>query len=88
MARFRLGLVGAGRMGQTHLRAIAGSDRVDSLVGETATATEDIPSGGVGKAELRGTTWTARNSGSALLAKNTRCRVERVDGLTIWIRPE
>jgi inner membrane protein len=68
--------------------APAGSDRVDSLVGETATASEDIPSGGVGKAELRGTTWTARNSGTALLAKNTRCRVERVDGLTIWIRPE
>lgn len=29
MARFRLGLVGAGRMGQTHLRAIAGSERVE-----------------------------------------------------------
>lgn len=65
-----------------------GGDRVDGLVGETATASEDIPTGGVGKAELRGTTWTARNSGSALLAKNTRCRVERVDGLTIWIRAE
>ena len=68
--------------------APAGGDRVDSLVGETATATEDIPSGGVGKAELRGTTWTARNNGSVLLAKDTRCRVERVEGLTIWIRPE
>jgi len=28
MAPFRLGLVGAGRMGRTHLRALAGSDRV------------------------------------------------------------
>jgi myo-inositol 2-dehydrogenase / D-chiro-inositol 1-dehydrogenase len=28
MARFRLGLVGAGRMGRTHLRAMAGSERV------------------------------------------------------------
>ena len=28
MAPFRIGLVGAGRMGRTHLRALAGSDRV------------------------------------------------------------
>ena len=28
MAAFRLGLVGAGRMGRTHLRAIAGSELV------------------------------------------------------------
>ncbi len=29
MARFRLGLVGAGRMGQTHLRALASSERIE-----------------------------------------------------------
>ena len=28
MAPFRLGLVGAGRMGRTHLRALADSERV------------------------------------------------------------
>ena len=28
MAPFRLGLIGAGRMGRTHLRALAGSQRV------------------------------------------------------------
>ena len=28
MAPFRLGLIGAGRMGRTHLRALAGSERV------------------------------------------------------------
>ena len=28
MAPFRIGLVGAGRMGRTHLRALAGTDRV------------------------------------------------------------
>jgi membrane protein implicated in regulation of membrane protease activity len=66
----------------------AGSDRVDSLVGETATAAEDIPSGEMGKAELRGSLWSARNGGPTLLPKDTRCRVERVDGLTLWIRAE
>jgi len=68
--------------------APAGSDRVDTLVGETATTAEDIPSGGIGKAELLGSLWSARNGGPTLLPKDTRCRVERVDGLTLWIRAE
>jgi membrane protein implicated in regulation of membrane protease activity len=68
--------------------ATAGTDRVDNLVGETAIATEDIPSGGVGKAEMRGTVWTARNDGPTSLPKDTRCRVERVDGLMLWLRAE
>jgi inner membrane protein len=62
--------------------------RVDGLVGEVAIASEDIESGGKGKAELRGTVWTAHNAGPAALRKDTRCRVERVDGLTLWIRAE
>jgi membrane protein implicated in regulation of membrane protease activity len=68
--------------------APAGADRVDNLVGETAIATEDIPSGGVGKAEMRGTVWSARNDGPAPLRKDTRCRVQRVDGLMLWVRAE
>lgn len=61
---------------------------VDTLVGEQAIPSEDIPPGAVGKAELRGTSWNARSSAAALLAKGTRCRVERVDGLTLWLRAE
>lgn len=39
MARFRLGLVGAGRMGQTHLRALGTSERVDVVaIAETSEA--------------------------------------------------
>jgi len=39
MAHFRLGLVGAGRMGQTHMRAISGSDRVEVVaIAETSEA--------------------------------------------------
>lgn len=39
MARFRLGLIGAGRMGQTHLRALAGSERVEVVaVAESSEA--------------------------------------------------
>ena len=66
----------------------SGTDRVDNLIGETAIASEDIPSGGVGKAEMRGTVWSARNDGPTPLQKDTRCRVQRVDGLMLWLRAE
>src|SRR5262245_20331934 len=39
--------------------------KVDSLVGETAVAMEEIPAGGMGKAELRGASWSARNLGDS-----------------------
>ena len=62
----------------------AGPD-VDSLVGELAVLTEDLPPGELGKVELRGTTWSARNAGQTVLTKGHRARVQRVDGLTLWI---
>ena len=62
--------------------------KLDSLVGEVAVLTEDLPPGGVGKAELRGTSWTVRARGTTTLAHGTRCSVERVDGLTLWVKPE
>jgi len=61
---------------------------VDSMMGESAIPIEDLTPGGTGKAELRGTTWTAHNAGPALLKKNQRCKVERVEGLTLWITAE
>ena len=61
---------------------------VDSMAGESAIPLEDLAPGGTGKAELRGTMWTAHNAGPALLKKNQRCKVQRVEGLTLWITPE
>lgn len=61
---------------------------VDRLEGETALVTEDVAVGGVGKAEMRGASWTARSSGSVALTRGQRCRVERVEGLTLWLRAE
>ena len=61
---------------------------VDSLVGDIALPLEDIPSGAVGKAELRGTVWTARNQDGATLARGQRCRVVDVDRLMIFLKPE
>jgi inner membrane protein len=61
---------------------------VDQLAGERALVTEEVAPGGVGKAELRGATWTARTSGPLTLASGQRCLVERVEGLTIWLKAE
>ena len=61
---------------------------VDSLRGEVAVAMDGIPAGGLGRAQLRGTVWTARNLGSDPITPGERCLVTSVDGLTISIRRE
>jgi inner membrane protein len=63
-------------------------DDVDSFVGEVAVAAADIPPGGHGRAELRGTTWSARNVGPTPLRAGQRSRVVAVHGLTIEILSE
>jgi membrane protein implicated in regulation of membrane protease activity len=64
------------------------SDEVDSLVGELATPRERIPAGAVGRVELRGTVWSARNDSPSSIEPGLRCRVVRVDGLLLFVRPE
>ena len=59
---------------------------VDSLVGETAKAMEPIAPQAFGKVELRGSSWSALNTGSASIALHARCRVEKVEGLTLHVR--
>ena len=61
---------------------------VDSLVGDTAVALEDMQPGAIGRAELRGTVWTARNPAKVPLVKGQRCTVVSVDRLTIFLEPE
>ena len=64
-----------------------GSD-VDSMIGETAVPLEDIDAGAVGRAELRGTVWSARNRANAAVRKGQRCTVVAVDRLMIFVEPE
>jgi inner membrane protein len=58
------------------------------LVGELATPDEDLPVNGAGHAEMRGSIWSARNGAPIDLHKGQRCRVEKVEGLTLWLRAE
>jgi len=59
---------------------------IDSMVGETAVMMDEIPSNGTGKAEMRGTSWNVRNIGDKPVARGERCRVERIEGLTLFVR--
>ncbi len=61
---------------------------VDALVGEIGLVDGAIAPGGIGKVEVRGAAWSARNTSSAVLARGVRCRVLRVDGLMLDIEPE
>lgn len=61
---------------------------VDRITGEIAVPAEDIAPGATGRAELRGTVWTARNVSAGPLVKGQRCLVLHVDGLTLSIGPE
>lgn len=69
-----------GRKGAAHA--------VDGTHGEVATLREAIAPGGTGQAEFRGTVWSARHDGSSTLTGGTRCRVVRIDELTLWVEPE
>jgi membrane protein implicated in regulation of membrane protease activity len=61
---------------------------VDALTEDIATTLEEIAPGSIGRVELRGTAWSARNAGAGVLSKGQRCAVQRVDGLTLYIVPE
>ncbi len=62
--------------------------KIDTLVGEVAIATEDFAPGGVGRVELRGSAWAARNEAGVAVSRGARCHVTRVDGLTLYVVPE
>jgi membrane protein implicated in regulation of membrane protease activity len=61
---------------------------VDAIVGEEVVLLGEIPAGGEGQAELRGVPWKARAVSGVPLRAGQRCRVERIDGLTLWVRAE
>ncbi|MFO0775266.1 MAG: NfeD family protein [Nitrospiraceae bacterium] len=65
--------------------ALPGRHEVDSVVGEHGVVVQAMAEGAMGKVELRGSHWNACNAGPGLLVKDQRCRVDRVDGLTLWV---
>ena len=60
----------------------------DTMLGERAVASGEIAAGGLGKVELRGSTWQARNQGDSAVKAGQGCRVEKVEGITLLVRGE
>ena len=73
---------------QARLSVKDGGRPVDSLTGETALALEDVAIGAIGRAELRGTSWSAKNAGAEAIAKGQRLKVDRVEGLMLHVHRE
>jgi membrane protein implicated in regulation of membrane protease activity len=63
-------------------------DLPDSLVGSTVVAEAAIAPGALGRVELRGSSWQARNTGAKPLAPGDRARVVAVDGLLLETESE
>jgi hypothetical protein len=72
---------------QSRLRTPSATE-VDSLIGDLAIPQERLSPGVVGRVEVRGSTWSARNTSSVTLDQGQRARVAAVDGLTLAVIPE
>jgi inner membrane protein len=73
------------------LRRMRASERnipIDQLTSDIAVAKEDILPGAIGRAELRGSAWSALNIGATALHRGQRCSVRKVDGLTLHLTAE
>jgi inner membrane protein len=64
------------------------SASVDTLIGVLATVQEPMSPGVVGRVEVRGSMWAARNTSAVTLDAGQRARVAAVDGLTLAVIPE
>jgi membrane protein implicated in regulation of membrane protease activity len=64
------------------------SPDVDSFVGVLAVPQGAIEPGAVGRVEVRGSSWSARNVATVPISSGQRCTVVSVDGLLLTVRPE
>jgi membrane protein implicated in regulation of membrane protease activity len=55
--------------------------------GGTLLLAEDLPPGASCRIEYQGSSWSAVNGGAAVLMAGTHAEVERVEGLTLVLRP-
>lgn len=65
-----------------------GSEPVDALVGQACRALGDLTPRGNGQVELRGSAWAAHNGSDVAIGRDGRCRVIRVEGLTLHVEPD
>lgn len=56
------------------------------IVSKEVVASEAIAPGAMGKGELGGTLWTIKNDGTTSLHAGGRYKVERMEGITLYVR--
>jgi membrane protein implicated in regulation of membrane protease activity len=61
-------------------------EEIDSLLGKTVIVAEEIITGGMGKAEIHGSSWSVQNIGQEPIAKGQIATIEHVEGLRLDIR--
>jgi membrane protein implicated in regulation of membrane protease activity len=61
---------------------------LDTMIGEKARALEDIVQNAKGRAELRGSAWSAKNVGTQTIGNGQMCTVEAVDGIVLMVRAD
>jgi membrane protein implicated in regulation of membrane protease activity len=59
-----------------------------TMSGDTVNIVEELAAGGEARTEYRGTDWTVRNTGAAVIAAGSRVKVVKVDGLTLHVESE
>jgi len=59
-----------------------------TMSGDTVNIVEALAAGDEARAEYRGTDWTIRNTGAAVIAAGSRAKVVKVDGLTLHVESE
>ena len=64
------------------------SSTVDSLVGVVAMVQDQMAPRAIGRVEVRGSMWAARNTSNVTLDPGQRALVAAVDGLTLAVVPE
>ena len=62
---------------------------LDRAIGSAARVTEDIDNeAGTGAVYVDGKTWTARSGDGSVIPIGTRVRVERIEGVKLFVVPE
>lgn len=71
-----------------HLTPKLTRTNVDSVLGTTGFVTEDIDNvAAQGQVKLGGMYWTARSTSGAPLTKGTMIRVDRIEGVKVFVSP-
>lgn len=60
----------------------------ETIAGETVNIQVDLAAGSESRTEFRGTKWTVRNTGAAVIPAGARARVVKVEGLTLYVEAE